>query len=71
MEFWRSYDGTVALGWLCAVAFVAAIREASLSDEAFMVQLAYGVMVAAVVIRAYALPRVEDETAGREHGPHV
>ena len=40
MEFWRSYDGTVALGWLCAVAFVAAIREASLSDEAFMVQLA-------------------------------
>ena len=55
MEFWRSYDGTVALGWFCAVAFVAATREASHSDEAFMVQLAYGVMVAAVVILALML----------------
>ena len=55
MEFWRSYDGTVALGWLCAVAFVAAIREASLSDEAFMVQLAYGVMVAAAALLALML----------------
>ena len=55
MEFWRSYDGTVALGWFCAVAFVAATREASHSDEAFMVQFAYGVMVAAVVILALML----------------
>ena len=37
-----------------------------------MVQLAYGVMVAAVVILALMLYlREEDETAGREHGPHV
>ena len=52
MKTWRSYDGTVTLSWLCTVAFVVALREASLSDDASIVQLAYVVMVAAVAVVA-------------------
>ena len=54
MKYYRSYDGMITLGWVCTVAFVAALREASLSDDAFMVQLAYGVMVVAVALVALA-----------------
>ena len=52
MKIWRSYDGIVTLGWLCVVAFVSSLREGSLSDDASMVQLAYGVMVVAVALGA-------------------
>ena len=68
MKTWRSYDGTVTLSWLCVVFFVAALREASLSDDASIVQLAYGVMVAAVAVAVLAIylgmrmkRRVEDK----------
>ena len=55
MKTWRSYDGTVTLSWLCIVFFVAALREASLSDDASIVQLAYVVMVVAVALAAFMI----------------
>ena len=54
MKSWRSYDGTVTMGWLCVVVFVAALREVSRSDDAELVRLAYVVIVAAVVLLAFA-----------------
>ena len=73
MGLWRSYDGTVSVGWLCVVAFVVALREVSLSDDASIVQLAYVVMVAAVAITVFAVylgmrmkRRVEDKVRASE-----
>ena len=73
MKTWRSYDGTVTLSWLCVVFFVAALREVSLSDDASIVQLAYGVMVAAVAVGAFVIylgirmkRRVEDKVRASE-----
>ena len=73
MKTWRSYDGTVTLGWLCVVAFVVALREVSLSDDASIVQLAYVVMVAAVAVAVFAVylgmrmkRRIEDKVRASE-----
>ena len=52
MKYRRSYDGLVTLGWLCAVVFVGARTEASLSDNDLEVRLSYGVMAAAVLLLA-------------------
>ena len=52
MKYWRSYNGMVTLAWISALAFGGALREVSLSDDALMVRLAYGVMVAAVALVA-------------------
>ncbi len=53
MKFWRSYDGIVTLGWLCVVVAVASFREASLSDDALMVRISYGLILAAVALAAF------------------
>ena len=73
MKTWRSYDGTVVLGWLCAVAFVAAATEASASDSDLAVRLSYGVMVVAGVVLALMIylarttkRRVEDKVRASE-----
>jgi hypothetical protein len=55
VKFWRSYDGIVTLAWVCVVVAVALFREASLSDDALMVRLAYGVIVAAVALAAFVV----------------
>ncbi len=55
MKIWRSYNATVVLGWLSAVAFVAAATEASASDSDLAVQLSYGVMVVAAVVLALTI----------------
>ena len=52
MKLWRSYNGVAVLGWLGAVAFVAAATEASASDSELAVRLSYGVMAVAVVVVA-------------------
>ena len=55
MKFWRSYDRITTLAWICTVAFVASLTDASLSDSELAVRLAYGVAAAAVVIVVLSL----------------
>ena len=55
MKYRRSYDGLVTLGWLCAVVFIGARTEASLSDNDLEVRLSYGVMAAAVLLLTLVL----------------
>ena len=55
MKFWRSYNGMTTLAWLGAIAFGGALREVSLSDDALMVRISYGVVVAAVALAAFVL----------------
>ncbi len=50
MKNWRSHGGLVTLGWLCAVVFVGAITEASLTESTLALRLSYGLMVAAAVV---------------------
>ena len=73
MKKLRSYSATVVLGWLSAVAFVAAATEASASDSDLAVQLSYGVMVVAAVVLALTIylgrkikRRVEDKVRASE-----
>ena len=55
MKKLRSYNATVVIGWLSAVAFVAAATEASASDSDLAVQLSCGVMVVAAVVLALTI----------------
>ena len=55
MKFWRSYDGITTLAWICTVAFVASITDASLTDSELAARMAYGLAAVAVVILVLSL----------------